>query len=169
MATGVGVACLLLFTMETRLSVIPPSWICFSFSETSMESAVVLHPNGEGQKIAERELPATRRSTCALRSKPTEIRIRLRRSGPSEPSGGDGRCAQAPRKRRIKELGSRDEPTFAAAMWQCTTRSLAWLKSKDAGFARSLLQPFSNAQLWANLAIRRIVRQLTKVKRKIIT
>jgi uncharacterized protein YbjT (DUF2867 family) len=28
-----------------------------------------------------------------------------------------------------------------------------------------LLQPFSNAQLWANLAIRRIARQLTKVKR----
>jgi hypothetical protein len=55
--------------------------------------------------------------------------------------------AQAPRKRRIKELKSRDEPTFAAAMWQCTTRSLAWLKSKDAGFAPSLLQPFSNAQL----------------------
>ena len=27
------------------------------------------------------------------------------------------------------------------------------------------LQPFSNAQLWANLAIRRIARQLTKVKR----
>jgi uncharacterized protein YbjT (DUF2867 family) len=28
-----------------------------------------------------------------------------------------------------------------------------------------LLQPFSNAQLWANLAIRRIARQLAKVKR----
>jgi uncharacterized protein YbjT (DUF2867 family) len=38
-------------------------------------------------------------------------------------------------------------------------------KSKDAGFAPNLLQPFSNAQLWANLAIRRIARQLTKVKR----
>jgi len=48
-------------------------------------------------------------------AKPTEIRIRLRRSGPSEPSGGDGRCAEAPRKRRIKELGSRDEPTFASS------------------------------------------------------
>src|SRR6266850_1025214 len=43
--------------------------------------------------------------------------------------------------------------------------SLAWLKSKDAGFAPRLLQPFSNAQLWANLAIRRLARQLTKVKR----
>jgi uncharacterized protein YbjT (DUF2867 family) len=46
--------------------------------------------------------------------------------------------------------------------------SLAWLKSKDAGFAPSLLQPFSNAQLWANLAIRRIARQLTEVKRNYI-
>jgi hypothetical protein len=30
---------------------------------------------------------------------------------------------------------------------------------------RETLQSFSNAQLWANLAIRRIARQLTKVKR----
>src|SRR5258708_37453154 len=50
-------------------------------------------------------------------------------------------------------------------MWHAPTRSVAWLKSKDAGFAPSLLQPFSNAQLWANLAIRRLARQLTKVKR----
>jgi hypothetical protein len=55
-----------------------------------------------------------------------------------------------------------------AAMWQCA-HVTCLVKSKDAGFARSLLRPFSNAQLWANLAIKGVVRQLTKGKRKIIT
>ena len=50
----------------------------------------------------QRKLPsasclATRRSTCALKSKAMEIRTLLR-SGPSEPSGGDGRCASSTQK-----------------------------------------------------------------------
>ena len=41
--------------------------------------------------------------------------------------------------------------------------ALAWLKSEDAGFGPSLLQPFSNAKLWANLAIRRIAGNLRRL------
>ncbi len=49
-------------------------------------------------------------------------------------------------------------------MWQCTTRPLAWLKSKDAGFAPSPAATLFQRQLWANLAVKRIARELTKVK-----